>query len=141
MDCVVKVVLLKGGLKPERQHRKDAGLDLKIPVSVRVESHSHAFVDTGVCIELPKDTVGIIKSRSSLNKKGFQCEGGVIDENYRGSIGLILYNHTDNPVTFMPGQRVAQLLVLPCLYPTVKVIGKLSESERGTNGFGSTGEV
>ena len=134
-------VVLAGGFAPERQHRKDAGLDLRVPVKVRIEPHAHMFVDTGVCIELPKDTVGIIKSRSGLNKGGVQCEGGVIDENYRGPIGLILYNHTDNPVTFMPGQRVAQLLVLPCLYPSVKVIGKLSDSERGTNGFGSTGEI
>jgi dUTP pyrophosphatase len=81
----------------------------------------------------------MIKSRSGLNKnKGVQCEG-VIDENYRGPIGVVLYNHSNETVQFNRGDRIAQLVVLPCLHVDLELVDKLTDTDRGEGGFGSTG--
>ena len=135
----MKITLDEGAFMPERKHPNDAGLDLKTPKSLFIPPRSRIFVDTGVHVMLPANTVGMIKSRSGLNKnKGVQCEG-VIDENYTGAIGITLYNHSDNPVFFSEGDRISQLVVLPCIYPDIEVISELPTTDRGENGFGSTG--
>ena len=135
----MKVKVFPGGITPVRKHENDAGLDLALPADLIIGPRSRAFVNTCVAVELPQGTAGIIKSRSSLNKAGVQCEGGVIDEGYRGTIGLILYNHNDYPFKFRRGDRVAQLLVMPVMYTEVIKVSDLSETERGDGGFGSTG--
>lgn len=135
----MKVMLDEGAFAPERKHPTDAGLDLKTPIDVFIRPKNRAFVDTGVHVELPANTVGMIKSRSGLNKnKGIQCEG-VVDENYRGSIGVVLYNHSDKPITFNRGDRIGQFVILPCIYEDVELIDKLGDTDRGEGGFGSTG--
>lgn len=135
----MKVMLDEGAFAPERKHPTDAGLDLKTPIDVFIRPKNRAFVDTGVHVELPANTVGMIKSRSGLNKNyGVQCEG-VIDENYRGSIGVVLYNHSDKHVTFNKGDRIGQLVILPCIYEDVELVDKLGNTDRGEGGFGSTG--
>lgn len=136
---MLKVKVFPGGVVPVRKHDNDAGLDLALPEDLIIAPRSRAFVNTRVAVQLPKSTTGIIKSRSSLNKAGIQCEGGVIDEGYRGSIGLIIYNHNDYPFKFRKGDRVAQLLVMPVLYTEVVEVSDLTETERGDGGFGSTG--
>ena len=135
----MKVQVFPGGITPVRKHENDAGLDLALPADLIIGPRSRAFVNTCVAVELPQGTAGIIKSRSGLNKGGVQCEGGVIDEGYRGTIGLILYNHNDYPFKFRRGDRVAQLLVIPVMYTEVIKVSDLSETERGGGGFGSTG--
>jgi len=135
----MKVMLNEGAFAPERKHPTDAGLDLKTPVDVFIHPKDRAFVDTGIHVELPANTVGMVKSRSGLNKNyGVQCEG-VIDENYRGAIGVVLYNHSDKPVTFNKGDRIGQLVILPCIYEDVELVDKLGNTDRGEGGFGSTG--
>jgi dUTP pyrophosphatase len=135
----MKTMLDEGAFAPERKHPTDAGLDLKTPIDVFIRPKDRAFVDTGIHIELPANTVGMVKSRSGLNKNyGVQCEG-VIDENYRGSIGVVLYNHSDKPVTFNKGDRIGQLVILPCIYEDVELVDKLGNTDRGEGGFGSTG--
>lgn len=136
----MRIKLDKGAQAPVRMHPKDAGFDLKSPERVLIPAKSFMFIDTGVHIELPHGTVGMIKSRSGLNRKGIQCEG-VIDENYRGSIGVTLYNHSDRVYLVEYGERIAQLVIIPCLYETVETVDCLSDTDRGNNGFGSTGNV
>ena len=134
----MKAMLDEGAFVPERKHPTDAGLDLKTPIDVFIRPKNRAFVDTGVHVELPANTVGMIKSRSGLNKNyGVQCEG-VIDENYRGSIGVVLYNHSDRPLKFNKGDRIGQLVILPCVYEDVELVDKLDDTDRGEGGFGST---
>ena len=127
---------------PERKHVRDAGLDLFAPEkegAYIVHPHSTLHVDTGVYVELPANTVGFIKSRSSMFKAGIMTDG-VIDECYRGSIGVMLHNSTDEPLVFCAGQRIAQLVIVPCVYTDLVPTDILSNTDRGEDGFGSTGK-
>lgn len=135
----MNISLDKGAFLPEKKHPNDAGYDLKTPFDFSVAMNSRMFINTGVHVELPPNTVGMIKSRSGLNKNsGIQCEG-VIDENYRGAIGIVLYNHSNEPVVFKKGDRIGQLVILPCIYTELTVVDELTDTDRGEGGFGSTG--
>lgn len=140
MRGYMKVKLDGGAFLPERKHTADAGLDLKAPQGtlIGLMPNDMVCIDTGVHIELPSGYVGLIKSRSGLNRDGIQCEG-VIDENYRGSIGITLYNQGEDLLIISPGDRIAQLLVVPCMYVDLEVVDTLSDTDRGESGFGSTG--
>ena len=95
--------------------------------------------DTGVHIQLPKNTVGFLKSKSGLNVKYGITSEGVIDVGYTGSIMVKLYNHSDKPYRVRKGDKISQLVILPCLLPELEVVDSLEDTERGTGGFGSTG--
>ena len=134
----MKVKLNENAIKPTRAHDTDAGLDLYSPYATIVKSRSSAVIDTGVCVELPHNTVGFLKSKSGLNvNKGILSEG-VIDEGYTGSIVVKLYNHSYDDVMVERGQKITQLVVLPCLYEEVELVDALGETSRGEQGFGST---
>lgn len=135
----MNVSLDKEAFLPEKKHPNDAGYDLKAPFDFSVAMDSRMFINTGVHVELPPNTVGMVKSRSGLNKNyGIQCEG-VIDENYRGAIGIVLYNHSNEPIVFKRGDRIGQLVILPCIYTELNVTDELTDTDRGEGGFGSTG--
>ena len=140
---------------PTRAHDTDAGIDLKSPDRYTVKGVDvvggtnegavwgtievgKQVVDTGVHVQLPKGTVGMVKAKSSLYSKGIYCEG-VIDEGYTGSIKVVLYNHTPKDFEIRKGDKIAQLVILPCLTPELKIVDSLEETERGDGGFGSTG--
>lgn len=136
----MKIVLDEGAFAPQRAHSTDAGLDLLSPVDVTVMPQSNVVIDTGVHVELPHNTVGMIKSKSGLNVSFGIVSEGVIDEGYTGSIKVKLYNNGIRPFTVMRGNKISQLVVLPCLYPEVEIVDRLEETERGENGFGSSGK-
>ena len=136
----MKIKLSKGAFMPERAHDNDAGLDLKAPHDALIPAGHSVIIDTGVHVELPKNTVGMIKSRSGLLTRHNIVTDGTIDEGYRGSITVKLFNHskvTDYRVH--KGDKIAQLVVLPCLFPSLELVDDLTETDRGDNGFGSTG--
>lgn len=142
----MKIKLDKGAFAPERQHPRDAGLDLRIPdlfiyrnAGIIIPSYGSAFIDTGVHIELPAGYVGLIKSRSGLYANHGISTDGVIDENYRGAIGVTLINNSDTPLKLRAGDRLAQLIIVPCIYVDVEIVDTLSNTDRGADGFGSTG--
>lgn len=135
----MRVKLNKGAYMPTRAHDTDAGLDLYSPETVLVMPRSSITIDTGVCIELPKNTVGMVKSKSGLNvKHGIQSEG-VIDVGYTGSIRVKLYNHSGQGYKVNKGDKISQLVILPILTPDLELVDELEETERGCGGFGSTG--
>lgn len=139
----MRVMLDEGAFMPERQHPLDAGLDLRIPdngkyKNCRIYPQSSVFIDTGVHVELPQGHVGLVMTRSGMNKQDLHCEG-VIDENYRGSIGVTLYNGSTDVYEIEPGHRIAQLVIVKCWNGRCELAGFLSDSDRGENGFGSTG--
>lgn len=135
----MKIKLDEGAFPPVREHDTDAGMDIMTPTALCIRPGASLAVDTGVHIQLPHGTVGMLKSKSGLNVKwGIQSEG-VIDEGYTGSIVAKLYNNGDKTVMFQRGDKITQLVVLPCLYTSIKIVQKLDDSERGDNGFGSTG--
>ena len=135
----MKVKLDKGAYMPERAHTTDAGADLRTPHDVIVMPNDSVVIDTGVHIELPPNTVGMLKSKSGLNVKHGITSEGVIDVGYTGSIRVKLYNHSDKPCELKAGDKVSQLVVMPILTPSFELVDELEETERGDGGFGSTG--
>lgn len=136
----MKIKIIGNGYMPQRAYKTDAGLDLRTPKDFVIKAGSYAFVDTGVCVELPKGTTGFLKSKSGLNKNHNIIGEGVIDENYRGSIGVKLYNLGFNDYTFKRGDKIIQLVILPVVIPEeLERVDELDETDRGENGFGSSG--
>ena len=96
-------------------------------------------IPTGLAMEIPEGYVGLIKSKSGLNVKHGLTAEGVIDAHYTGSIRVKIYNHTSQSYRFKAGDKIAQLVIVPCLLPTLELVNSLEETDRGENGFGSTG--
>lgn len=136
----MKVKLDPGAYMPTRAHSTDAGLDLRAPTDFYIPIHGSAVIDTGVHINLPPCTYGKIESKSGLNvNHNIVACGGVIDEGYTGSIRVKLYNLGQDGYQFREGDKIAQLIIQPCFYEEIHLVDHLDESERGANGFGSTG--
>lgn len=135
----MKVMLDDGAFMPTRAHDTDAGLDLYSREDTIVCAKESAKFDTGVHIELPPDTVGFIKSKSGLNVKHGITSEGVIDEGYTGSIVVKLYNHSGYDYKVKRGDKITQLVVLPVIKPSLELVDSLEETDRGNNGFGSSG--
>ncbi len=126
---------------PFRGSAGAAGVDLSAAYETTVPARGHVMVSTELGVELESGWYGWLTSRSGLAKKGIVVESGIIDSDYRGCIYVVLYNHTDKDFHIRRGNRCAQLIVQPHLVANV-VIGKpedASTTDRGTNGFGSTG--
>lgn len=126
---------------PKYAHSTDAGMDL-VAVSMN-ETDKYIEYDTGIAIEIPKGYVGLVFPRSSVSKLDLvQANSvGVIDSSYRNSIKVRFKKLKDNGVcVYVPGERIAQLIILP--YPMIgfNEVKKLSDSDRGLGGFGSTGK-
>lgn len=134
----LKIKLDERAFPPERAHPKDAGLDLKTPESFTLYPNEHKDINTGVHVEIPDGYVGLITSKSGLLLKGV-TSSGTIDSSYRGPMHAILFNAGKKPVDFEVGNKITQLVVVPCAVCDVQVVSKLSETDRGDKGFGSTG--
>lgn len=124
---------------PERAHATDAGADLRAPVEVLVPPHDSALVNTGVHIELPMGTCGLLVSKSGLMVHNAITSTGLIDEGFTGEIIIRVFNDSPNWHTFHAGDKVSQVVVLPVCYPTYEYATEISGGERGDNGYGSTG--
>lgn len=136
----MKIKLDPGAYMPERAHVLDAGLDLRTPVDVVVPAGGSAVVDTGVHVAIPMGYVGMLKSKSGLNIKNGITSEGVIDAGYTGAIIAKLYNNGNEDKELKAGQKVTQLVIIPIATPELELVTDLPETERGGNGFGSTGE-
>lgn len=136
----MKVKLDDGARTPTRSHPTDAGLDLYARQDKRVPAHGSALFDTGVHIELPHNTVGMLRSKSGLNTRHGITTTGTIDEGFSGSIVVNMQNHSDNDYFVHKGDKITQLLVVPCLYVDVVLTDEIKSGERGDKGFGSTGK-
>lgn len=123
---------------PTKSHGTDAGFDLYAPERIYVRSGSSAIIDTGVHIEIPKGYVGFLKSKSGLNVKHGITGEGVIDAGYTGSIVAKLYNSGESLV-FKEGQKIIQIVFLPIPDVELELTDSFEQTERGDNGFGSTG--
>ena len=126
---------------PKYAHSTDAGMDL-VAVSMN-DTDKYIEYDTGIALEIPKGYVGLVFPRSSVSKLDLvQANSvGVIDSSYRNSIKVRFKKLKDNGVcVYVPGERIAQLIILP--YPMIgfNEVEKLSDSDRGLGGFGSTGK-
>lgn len=135
----IKVVLEHHGIMPERAHEDDAGLDLFTPVDFFVGGNQRFTVWTGVRMELPEGTCGLIRSKSGLLKNKGIIADGVIDVGHTGQIAVTLVNTTPKKVFFERGDKVAQIVIVPVEYPALVLADELEETERSDGGFGSTG--
>lgn len=126
---------------PVRAHEHDAGADLRASEYHSIGSGQFATVPTGVRVSIPEGYVGLLAARSSLCVRGLLMANGVgiIDSGFTGEIKVPFFNAGNLPSIVMAGERIAQLVILPCELPAFRLVAKLEETERGESGFGSTG--
>lgn len=135
----INVMLDVGAKMPTKAHEVDAGFDIYAPFEICVPPYDSATVCTGVHMEIPKGYVGFLKSKSGLNvNHGIRCEG-VIDAGFRGPIVAKLYNDSNEAKFFDKGEKITQIVFLPIPEVTLKLVDEFKPTERGDNGFGSTG--
>ncbi len=137
--------LKEDAVLPERKTPGSAGYDLCACTAAEftIEPGEIAIFPTGLAAEIPEGCAGMIFTRSGLGvKHGVAVANGVgvIDSDYRGEIHVGLRNSSRTPYTVSPGERIAQLIVMPVCLPIVEEAETLSETQRGTGGFGSTGQ-
>ena len=135
----MKVKLDNGAYKPRREHQTDAGLDIRAKEGQIVPANGSAVFRTGVHIQLRPGTCGILKSKSGLNVNHDIISTGLIDEGYTGEIVVKLHNLGKEDYEVKAGDKISQLIVVPCIYEYIELVECLDDSERGSNGFGSTG--
>lgn len=141
----MKIKLLDARAKlPTKGSEYSAGWDLYADSEFRIEIPPQAThkINTGIAVEIPEGYFGAIFARSGLaTKNGLRPANcvGVIDSDYRGPIMVAMYNDTDYWQDVEPGSRIAQLVVIPYLPVELEVVDELEETDRGENGFGSTG--
>jgi len=131
---------------PKRETVGAAGADLRTVITepLTIEPGHTAMLPTGLSFEIPEGYVGLVFARSSLgSKRGLAPANkvGVIDSDYRGEVKVALHNHSSISQTVDPGERVAQFVVVPFLTADYEEAQDLSDTERGTGGFGSTGRM
>ena len=124
---------------------KSAGYDLHAVLdtpSVIINPHETLLLGTGIAIEIPNGCFGGIYARSGLAlNRGLRPANcvGIIDSDYRGEVKVALHNDTEVPVEIMDNDRIAQLVIQPYFQIDIEEVMELSDTERGDNGFGSTG--
>ena len=121
-----------------------AAMDLHacIDEPMTIPAGGRVLVPTGIAVAIPEGYVGIIAVRSSMGvRRGVTMPNaiGVIDSDYRGPLGVALYNTAAEPYEILPGDRIAQMMVVPVAHPALELVEELPETDRGQGGFGSTG--
>lgn len=146
----VKIKLDPEGFRPRKAHKADAGYDIYMPCEYNgpegvtalknyVSFFHPLVVDTGVHIAIPEGYVGFLKAKSGLNVKFGITGEGVIDSGYTGSIVVKLYSRSPKRHYFETGDKLIQLVLLPIADSKLVLAESLDTTERGDNGFGSTG--
>jgi dUTP pyrophosphatase len=121
----------------------DAGFDLRCRDEIILNASEQLIIPTGLFVNIPVGYVGLIKERSSRALEKLRLHGGVIDCSYRGEIKVIASNGSNSIMQFKESERIAQLIVIPCCTNSslVSSIDNLGSTERGDQGFGSTGKL
>lgn len=138
----MNVVLTDGAELPRYVHDGDAGFDLCITDDVRLEPNASAVCGLGFACEIPSGCVGLVFPRSGLGAHfgvTLRNSVGVIDSGYRGEVCAPLINLSCDTVFLPKGSRVCQMVVVPFVPCDLVKVASLTDTERGTDGFGSTG--
>ena len=135
----MKVMLDDWAKMPTRAHEWDAGLDLYAMDDGYIRCNQSRTFDTGTHIEIPEGCVGLVKSKSGLMCNHGIITDGTIDAHYTGPIKVCLFNHGGSKYEVKAGDKIAQLVIVPCMLPKLELVDSLEETDRGDNGFGSTG--
>lgn len=135
----MKIKLDEGAKMPTRHHKWDAGLDLYALEDGYIRCNQSRTFNTGVHVQIPEGCVGFIKSRSGLMVNHGIVTDGTIDAHYTGPIKVCLFNHGTSRYEVKAGDKIAQLVICPCVLPQLELVDSLEETDRGNAGFGSTG--
>ena len=133
------VVLDDIALMPVRAHAGDAGADLRAGEDAILYPGEVKVIRTGVKMCIPCGYAGFVRGRSGMTRSGIIVLDGTVDCLYRGEIGVMMVTFKDSPALIRRGDRIAQLVIVPVGLPSFMVVDSLPGSERGENGFGSTG--
>ena len=130
------------GYMPSRKHPGDAGADVYAIKDVYIRPHQTVKIPLGFGTEIPEGHVGFILPRSSMAAAGVVAQAVPIDCNYRGEIHAIITNYNSGSYQIHAGDRIAQLVIFPCIMPEFTWITpeEATKTDRGTGAFGSTGK-
>ena len=135
----MEIVLMNdNAIIPTRASKEPAGLDLYSSIDIDIEVGSIKKVNTGICISLPENSYGSIKDKSSLASKGLLTLGGIIDKDSTGEIIVIMTSLIE---TIKVKKKKAQLIVSNIMYPKIKKVKFLTDTERNNKGFGEIDEI
>lgn len=139
---MLQVKLLSSSAQaPQKASALAAGYDIFASEKCVVLAHDRKLVKTDIAVAIPEGYYGRLAPRSGLAlKKGIDVFAGVIDADYRGSVGVILYNSAYTDFNVQAGDRIAQLIIETCHDLEVRVVEDLASTQRGAGGFGSTGK-
>lgn len=144
-NMVLKLMRVReGAIIPKQATAGSAGYDLCACMDApqTIEPGERCVFPSGLAAEIPAGTAGFVFTRSGLGiKKGIHVTNGVgvIDSDYRGEIQIGLHNLSTEPYTVQPGERIAQMIIMPYFAPVIEEVTALTETDRGAGGFGSTG--
>ena len=134
--------LSEDALLPKYAGPREAGMDFHANEEVILQPNERKLISTGIAMAIPNGYVGLLWDRSGLAAKhGLKTMGGVIDSTYRGEIKIILHNLSVQEFKVEKGMRIAQMLIQPVEQRELKEVQELDETERGEDGFGSTGLI
>jgi dUTP pyrophosphatase len=126
---------------PIRKTLGSAGYDLHSAKDLHIDPHGKAIVPTDLSIKVEDGYYGRIAPRSGMSWKNHTDIGaGVIDSDYRGAVGVVIFNHSKNRLEIVKGDRVAQLIIERISTPEIIEVDELDETKRGSGGYGSTGK-
>lgn len=135
----VKIKLLDGGQLPEFKHSDDACADCHAAENITVNFGTRRLVRLGFAIQLPKGYEAVLRPRSGLSKKGIDIAIGTIDCGYTNEVLVNVINNSSSAFVIEKGDRICQLAIRKTEEINFSVVNSLEDSERGLNGFGSTG--
>ena len=136
----MEIVLMNdNAIKPTRTSKKSAGLDLYSSIDVDIEVGLIKKGNTGICISLPENSYGSIRDKALLASKGLLTFGGVIDKDYTGEI-IVIMTSLIEPIKIKKRQKIPQLIVSNIMYPEIKKVKFLRDTERSNKGFGEMDE-
>lgn len=126
---------------PSYAHEGDAGIDLRSSEQYTISPGDSAKVKTGIAVQIPDGCVGLVFPRSGLGSKGLTMRNavGVVDSGYRGEVMAALWNTTRADWVIYPGDRIAQLVIVPFARCEIEEAESLDDTDRGEGGYGSTG--
>ena len=138
----VKIKLINGGKLPAYSRDGDVCLDCyaRCENPIVIEKKERVLIPLGFALELPENYEAIVRPRSGLSLKGIDISLGTVDSNYRGEVNACLCNNSGADFTVNNGDRICQLAIREAPFIEWNVVEELSETERGSNGFGSSGK-
>ena len=140
-NIIMEIVLMNdNAIISTRASKESAGLDLYSSIDIDIKVGSIKNVNTGICISLSENSYGSIRDKSSLTSKGLLTLGGVIDKDYTGEI-IVIMTSLIEPIKIKKRQKIAQLIVSNIVYPEIKKVKFLKDTERNNKGFCEMDEV